>query len=305
MTALLALVTVLAWGCWIPVAQIVPGIAQHSRTFYVAIGNLVFATFALFVGGGHLSFGWQAFWLPLAGGVVWTFGNYAAFRSTETIGLARAAGSWTPLNIIVAFIWGALLFGELDHLSIGRSTALGLGLICVLVGVSFIVRSQSVQELSAPDAHGDTDVNVRIRDYRRGLLYAGVAGVLWGSYFVPAQWAKVPANIGNFPLAIGIVLGACALALHTGVPERLPVRHTAVQLLAGMLFGLGNVALLGLVARIGTGVGFTIAQLSLVVNVSVGIFVFKVPAPRSHAARVALVGIAFAGVGGIAIGALR
>lgn len=141
--------------------------------------------------------------------------------------------------------------------------------------------------------------------YRRGLLYAGAAGVLWGSYFVPAQWAKVPAQIGNFPLAIGVVLGVCALALRTGAPERLGARHTAVQLLAGALFGVGNVALLGLVARIGTGVGFTIAQLSLIVNVGVGIFVFKVPAPRSHAARVALLGILFAGVGGITIGALR
>jgi glucose uptake protein len=55
---------------------------------------------------------------------------------------------------------------------------------------------------------------------------------------------------------------------------------------------------------VGTGVGFTIAQLSLLVNVSVGIFVFKVPKPGSHAARVALVGILLAGVGGIVIGNL-
>ena len=301
MTALLAMVTVLAWGCWIPLAQIVPGIAQRSRTFYVAIGNLVFATSALLVGGGQLSLGWRTFWLPLAGGVVWLFGNYAAFRSTEMIGLARAAGSWTPLNIIVAFVWGAVLFGELDHLSVDRFIALGLALVCVLVGVSFIVRSQGTQDISAAAADG----NALVRDHRRGLLYAGAAGVLWGSYFVPAQWAKVPAHIGNFPLAIGIFLGACTLTLGTEAPERLPARFTAVQLLAGMLFGLGNVALLGLVARIGTGVGFTIAQLSLIVNVTVGILVFKVPAPRSHAARVALVGIVVAGVGGIAIGALR
>jgi len=65
------------------------------------------------------------------------------------------------------------------------------------------------------------------------------------------------------------------------------------------------VSLLALVTRVGTGVGFTIAQLSLLVNVSVGIFVFKVPKPGSHAARVALIGIMLAGIGGVAVGTLK
>ena len=126
--------------------------------------------------------------------------------------------------------------------------------------------------------------------------------MLWGSYFVPAQWAKVPAQVGNFPLALGIVVAGTALVMTKGGPARLSPRGTAVQLGAGLLFGIGNVSLLALVTRVGTGVGFTIAQLSLLVNVSVGIFVFKVPRPGSHAARVALIGIMLAGIGGVASG---
>jgi glucose uptake protein len=41
------------------------------------------------------------------------------------------------------------------------------------------------------------------------------------------------------------------------------------------------------------------------VNASIGIWVFKVPPPGSRAARVALVGILLAGVGGGVIGVLR
>lgn len=69
--------------------------------------------------------------------------------------------------------------------------------------------------------------------------------------------------------------------------------------------GIGNLALLGLIPRVGTGVGFTIAQLSLLVNASIGIWVFKVPEPGSRAARTALTGIMIAGVGGCIIGATR
>ena len=102
---------------------------------------------------------------------------------------------------------------------------------------------------------------------RGGLLWAGAAGLLWGSYFVPAQWAAVPAQVSNFPLAIGI--------------------------------------LLGLVARVGTGTGFTIAQLSLLVNASIGIWAFHVPKPGTPQARKVLAGILIAGAGGCVIGAMR
>jgi len=327
-TALLALVTVLAWGAWIPAAQVIPGVPQRSRTFYATVGNVVLAAGALLAGGGHLSLGWRGFWLPLAGGLVWTGGNYSAFRASELIGLARAAGSWTPLNIIVAFVWGALLFGELDAFSAARFAVLGAALAFVLVGVFFIVRSQEARPAVAsgprtpsrqpppptpsrqqarpgPAAPAVGVATAAAGVHVRGLLWAGSAGVLWGSYFVPAQWAKVPSQVSNFPLALGIVIAGLALALPAGEPVRLGPRAMAVQVAAGVLFGIGNIALLGLVKRVGTGVGFTIAQLSLLVNASIGIWVFKVPKPGSRAARTVLVGILLAGAGGTVIGAMK
>jgi glucose uptake protein len=294
-TALLALVIVLSWGSWIPLAQAAPDVPQRTRTLYATVGNLAFATVALLAGSGHLLFGWREFWLPLAGGLVWTAGNFSAFRASDKIGLARAAGSWTPLNVIIAFVWGALLFGELDHFGDRRLTLLVAALVLILVGVLLIVRSQNAERTGT----------VVGTSFRSGLLWAGIAGVLWGSYFVPAQWARVPSQVGNFPLAIGIFLAGAALALPARERIRLPARVTALQLGAGVLFGVGNLALLGLVSRVGTGVGFTIGQLSLLVNASIGIWVFKVPPPGSRAARVALVGILLAGVGGGVIGVLR
>ena len=64
-------------------------------------------------------------------------------------------------------------------------------------------------------------------------------------------------------------------------------------------------ALLGLVSRVGTGTGFTIAQLSLAVNAGIGIWFFHVPRPRTSQARKVLTGILIAGIGSGAIAALR
>ena len=345
--ALLSLITVVSWGTWIPLAQAAPGVPQRTRILYVTLGNLMFAGAALVVTGGHLAWGWRSFWLPVAGGVVWTAGNYSAFRASEAIGLARAAGSWTPLNIIVAFAWGAALFGELDGLSGARIAVLGGALVLVMAGVLVIVRAQDAPPAGAPPPGAGlaagcqrprvtTSVTTaptgpaatavpagpvapavpsgpaaaplpvsRGAGQRRGLLWAAAAGVLWGSYFVPAQSAGVTAQVSNFPLAVGMLAGGLALALTGGEPVRLRAAGATANLAAGFLFGIGNLALLGLVARVGTGVGFTIAQLSLLVNASIGIWLFKVPPPGSRAARLATAGILIAGTGGALIGALR
>ena len=180
MTMLLAFVMVAAFGTWIPLAQLLPGVPQRSRIFYVAVGNLVVAAIALLAGGVRLELGWRGFWLPLAGGAVWTAGNYSAFRASETIGLARAAGTWTPLNIIVAFAWGALLFGELDHFSGTRFAILGVALLAVLAGVLLIVSSQG-GPASPPYPAGSCGgrTGPATATARSGLLWAGAAGLLW------------------------------------------------------------------------------------------------------------------------------
>jgi glucose uptake protein len=309
--ALLAFVTVAAFGTWIPLAQLLPGVPQRSRIFYVTVGNVVFAGIALLAGGGHLVLGWRGFWLPLAGGVVWTAGSYSAFRAAETIGIARAAGTWTPLNIIVAFAWGALLFGELDHFSGIRFILLAVALAAVLAGVFLIIGSQDSSGApvvpAVPPAPQATETEPGRPAPRAlgGLLWAGAAGLLWGTYFVPAQWAAEPAQVSNFPLALGILGAALALALPAGQPARLGLRALTVQLGAGVLFGIGNFTLLGLVARVGTGTGFTIAQLSLLVNASIGIWAFHSPEPGTPAARKVIAGIVIAGIGGCLIGAMR
>jgi hypothetical protein len=56
---------------------------------------------------------------------------------------------------------------------------------------------------------------------------------------------------------------------------------------------------------VGTGTGFTIAQLSLPVNAAIGIWVFHVPEPGTRQARKVLAGIVVAGIAGGAIAALR
>jgi glucose uptake protein GlcU len=299
MTVLLALLMVAAFGTWIPLAQFLPGTPGRSRVFYAAVGNVAFTGVALLAGGADPVFSWRGFWLPLLGGMVWAAGNYCVFKASETIGLARAAGTWTPLNIVVAFAWGAALFGELDGFTALRFAVLGVAFLAVLAGVLLITGSRE----GRPGPSGQP--GPPSPRPAAGFLWAVGAGILWGSYFVPAQWAAVPAQVSDFPLALGILIAALALALPAGEPVKLGLRATSLQLGAGVLFGIGNLALLVVVGKVGTGTGFTIAQLSLLVNASIGVWVFRVPQPGTRQARQVLAGIVLAGIGGCAIAALH
>jgi glucose uptake protein GlcU len=295
MTILLAVIMVVALGTWIPLAQLAPGTSDRGRLLYVALGNAVFAGLTLLIGGGHLRWGWRSFWLPLAGGVVWTAGNYCVLRASASIGLARAAGTWTPLNIIVAFAWGALLFGELDDFSAAGFVVLGVAFLAVVAGVLLIAGSRD--QTDQPESSAN--------NARAGLLWAGAAGILWGTYFVPAQWAGVSARVSNVPLALGILIAAVIMAAPALESIGVGRRAVSTQLGAGVLFGIGNLMLLSLVARVGTGTGFTIAQLSLAVNAAIGIWAFHTPRPGTRQAFRVLAGIVVAGIGGCVIAALR
>lgn len=291
---LYALVTVLSWGTWIGVAQRIPVRGEDVRTLHVTIGNLLFALVVAMVRGGVGGLPWNAVVLSFCGGLLWTAGGACAFAATSRIGIARAAGTWTPLNIGMGFVWGVLLFGELTGMTARQLGWLGGALLVIVLGLLLIVFAKGA------------DSAARRRELAVGFVAAIGAGLLWGSYFVPVQLSGTSPWLANLPMAVGMVVGASALALRRGVPP-LPAsgpRGVLVLLSAGVLWGAGNIGMLLLVAAIGTGTGFTIAQLSLLVNAVVGVYLFRDPAPRSRAAALTLLGVVLAGAGGVVLGNL-
>lgn len=293
-----ALIPVIAWGTWLAPAQNVRFPNQQVKTLYVTSANLGLALLVLFIQGfgslGTLSAG--SFGMVLVGGVLWAFSGLCAFTATAQIGTARAFGIWAPLNIVVSMLWGALLFGEFPDLSRASQLTLAAALAIILAGVLMIIF-----------AKGAALPNSLVRR-RAWLGYAGAvgAGVLWGSYYIPIQAAGVSMGVGAFPLAIGMFGGSLALARLAGQPPRLRRTGDVLRaLLTGVMWGVGNYGMLLLVGTLGAGRGFTISQLSVVVNALVGILWLKNPRPRSRAAWMTLLGCGLATTGGILLGSLK
>jgi glucose uptake protein len=288
-----AVLTVLTWGTWLIPSQRIPFRSLHVRTFYVGLASLALS-FLVVVVRGNLAVALQNFWPPFLGGLIWAVSGYCAFTAIEKIGLARAVGIWTPLNIIVGVLWGLILFGEFAGSDLKTLLLLLGSLILVIAGILIIIFARGTVK-QAPLG----------KSFLAGLTAAIGAGILWGSYFVPIKLSQQSMWEATFPLAIGILAGAVILMLAVRVSPRLDrPRDYLLTCLSGILWGIGNYGMLLLTETIGTGKGFTIAQLGVIVNVAFGIFLFKDPPPRSRAATITFMGVLLALLGAIILGNL-
>jgi glucose uptake protein len=291
---LYALITVLAWGTWLAPSQNVPLRNQQIKMFYVAATNLLIATvISLAQGWGQLNL--NVMWLPFLGGLIWSASGLCAFTATSKLGMARAFGIWAPLNIIVSLICGRMLFQEFANAS-GNVIAVLLTAVGVIIaGVLLIIAAQGSGGAA--------------RD-RKSMLkgYAGAvgAGFLWGVYFIPIKMSGLSLWLVALPMAMGMFAGSAALVLADGKLARLDKSGDYGRVCAtGVLWATGNYGMLLLVDAVGAGKGYTISQLSVVVNAIIGIYLLKDPRPGTRAARMTLAGCVLATVGGILMGLIK
>ena len=288
---LFAFVTVMAWGTWLAPSQNIPFKNQQVKTFYVAAANLILAFIVtLMQRSSHFTL--DIFWLPFFGGLIWSVSGLCAFTATDKIGIARAFGVWAPLNIIVSILWGAVLFHEFPDTGVLSRFLLFVALIAILCGVLMIIFARGGGERS-----GNKNALM--------LGFAGAfgAGILWGSYFIPLKLSASSMWIAAFPLAVGIFTGSALLLL---ISRQSPILERSSDYfrvsMTGILWGVGNYGMLLLVDQLGAGRGFTIAQLSIVVNALTGIYLLKDPKPKTRAATLTLIGCVLATFGGILLG---
>jgi glucose uptake protein len=291
-TLAIALITVLAWGVWLLPAH---GLAIPPAvvTLYATLANLVVAFAVALAQPAFGAMPLRELLLTAAGGAVWGLGGVCAFAATARIGPARAMGLWSPVNILVSLLWGAVLFAEFAHAS-ARSLALtALATAALMVGLILIVRARGCDDASS--ARGGFS----------GALWAAAAGIFWGSYFLPIRASGSSLWLAAAPMAAGMAFAALAVALAQRATVRVPAR-TALRLAAsGALWAAGNYGSLLLMERIGIGRGFAIAQLCLVVNALAGIYWLRTPSPQTPAARRVFAGCLAAALGGTALGLSR
>lgn len=296
---LYAFITVIAWGVWLTPSEKVALPNPQTRSFFVALGNLILATFALFIVGVE-KLSMDLFLLPFLGGLIWAIAGMCAFYATSTIGMAKAIGTWAPLNIISGIAWGMILFGEFLKTGPLNLTLSAASIVMIIAGILLIIFSGQTKDSPTPTKH-----------IKAGFACAIATGILWGSYFIPTSYLarktpEVNEWVTAFPLAVGIFVGSCMLVLlGRKWPTCKRLTDYSRVMVTGVLWSVGNFGMLLMVQEIGMGKGFTIAQLCVAVAVLIGVFYFREPAPGTKAAKWTLIGVFIATLGGVLLGNLK
>ncbi len=297
-SAIYILIVLLGWGTWLAVSQNVKYPNPQVKNFYVTIANLALSFIILLVVGIHqlAELPPTAMLLLFAGGLIWALGGLSAFTGTALIGTASAFGIWAPVNIIVSMLWGALLFAEFPKSNASTLLKLLVALVAIIIGILLIIFARGKDEVHPRRRHAAL----------LGYLGAVGAGVFWGSYFIPIKFAEVSMWVGTFPMAMGMFVGSTLLMLLAKRSPRLESSSDVLRtLLTGALWSAGNYGMLLLVGVIGAGRGFTISQISLVVNPLVSIYILKDPQPKSRASWLMLLGCVLATLGAIVLGSVK
>lgn len=291
-----ALLTILAWGTWLAPSQNVKMKSQQLKTFYVTLANL-FVAFATAAALGFHGLDWSMFLLPFAGGCVWTLSAVCALLGASRLGLAKAVGIWAPLNVISSVFWGMVLFGELVQSGAWNLMLGFFSVLMIIAGILLIVMSGE---------NKGAQKGLQGKESKAGLLGALGAGALWGSYFVPIRLSQASLWVAAFPMALGMTFMSTVLLALSRNDLALEKRGDYARvMITGLLWSTGNYASLLTMEYLGTAKGFTLAQLNVVVNAVLGIFIFKNPPPRSRAALAIFAGILLALLGSIILGNLK
>ncbi|MBI2020423.1 hypothetical protein HYS94_03290 [Candidatus Daviesbacteria bacterium] len=244
-----ALGAALAWGSYF-----VPFKKSKSHKlilfqFVMTIGILISGIILSIMMGFPLSFNI----FGVLTGVIWAIANTISLSAVLNLGISRAAPILASLVILSSFLWGTVVFNELSTgMKAGFS---GIGLI--ILGVVLVSSTGNAQS----------------QNVRKGLLAAIVAGLMFGSQFVPVKIGQIEARDFFFSMSLGIFL----TGLVTFLIKRIKLEKEALKesLLSGIIWNIGNLLGVMAISLIGLAKGLPLTQVAVLVAVVWGLVYFR------------------------------
>lgn len=186
-------------------------------------------------------------------GILWGIANVISLTAVANLGISKATPIMSSLVILISFLWGALFFNELSS-----------GLVTGFLGVALIVGGVVLV--------GSVGNN-QSQNVGKGLTAAILAGILFGSQFVPVKLANIAGRDFFFSMSVGVFITAFVIALLGKV--KLKKEAIKMSLLSGAIWNVGNLAGTIAISLIGLARGLPITQTAVLIGIVWGIFYFK------------------------------
>lgn len=269
---LVALVPALMWGNQGVISTKLGG-SPAKQTLGITYGALIFALILTVV--HHVAIPGRVWWVGIAAGACWTWGNFQQFNALRDMGVSKAYPLSCAMQLIVNAAVAALFFQEWHT---PQKVMWGI-IAVVLVAVGGLFVSFRDRQVRGPEQSGNTAAGWRA--LALSTLGFGVYSTI-PKFYQHAQLGQVDAATLQaqmswgllLPEAIGMVLAgllfARLVAKEVGDYKH---KYTLKNTLTGLAWALGNLCMLiASMSALGLATAYTMSQMSSAVAAVGGVW---------------------------------
>lgn len=251
---LIALIPVLSFGL-IPVIGTLIGGKPVQQSMGIALGGLAFSLVVLIFKRPeitpHISL------IGFLSGVFWAVGSIGQFQGIQHLGVSRATPMLNGGQIIGTSLVGIALGDWSSH------TAKVYGFIALALIIVGILFTSYKQENDSGKSQWGKGILINLIAVLGFTAYVGIL-----KYYSIDSWSSI------FPQSIGQITAIFLFGLlffRTQTFTRKSFQNGAI----GIIWGVGNLALLLSQAKLGLAVAYPVSQASVIISVFGGVFINK------------------------------
>lgn len=251
---LVACIPILSFGV-LPVIATSIGGKPVEQSMGIAIGGLVFAIIVFLLKKPELTP--HIFIISMLSGIFWAIGSIGQFMGLNYLGVARSIPISDGGQIIGTSLLGILL-GEWATF---YSKFFGFcALVLIIIGI-ILTSYKDGKEGKSPQ-------------WKKGLLINFISIIGFTLYVGILKYYKINGWSSILPQSSGQIVGILLISLIFFKMN--PFNKCSFKSsILGIIWGIGNIALLLSQARIGLAVAYPISQASVIVSVLGGVFINK------------------------------
>ncbi|MBC1586227.1 GRP family sugar transporter [Listeria seeligeri] len=281
MNIVIALIPAVMWGIMPLVVSKIGG-KPRQQIIGTTLGALLFAIGVFFFTNPEYTT--TILIASFVSGAFWSLGQMNQFRAFTQVGVSKTMPLSTGMQLVGTSLFGVFAFHEWGTTS---KLVIGFSALALIIFGIFLTSYQQ---------HKDENSG---QNMKKGLITLVISSVGYVGYVVITQWFNISGWDAILPQAVGMVVAGLLFSIKSS--EKRFTKQTWLNMIPGVMWATGNLALLFSNKLVGIATGFSLSQMGVVISTIGGILFLGEKKTKKELVLV-IIGIILVIIGGTMIG---